>query len=397
MTDTMHILVADDEPGMRSGVARALRDFSVALPDVGAAVRFEVQEAETGEEAMDKIAVRAPDILLLDYKLPGISGLDVLDRLTEARSDVLVVMITAYASLETAVSAVKRGAYDFLAKPFTPEELKITIRKAAGRLILAQEARKLAQEKRQVRFQIISVLAHELKAPLAAVEGYLRIMKDRAAGNDPAVYDRMIARSLLRTEGMRKLIIDLLDMTHIESGQKPRELTTVDVCEVARAAIETMMPEATDRKVAVNLDAPGPVPLTADRGEIEIILNNLVSNAVKYNRDGGRVDVAVRGTPEAVAITVADTGIGMTAEEAGRLFQDFVRIKNEKTRNILGSGLGLSIVRKLALLYGGGASVESIPDKGSTFTVVLDTKVAGQAAQAAAASTSAARPNEASA
>ena len=371
MTDTMRVLVADDEPGMRSGVVRALRGFRVSLPDVEEAVRFDVHEAGSGEDAMAQIAAQAPDILLLDYKLPGISGLDVLDRLAAAKADVLVIMITAYASLETAVSAVKRGAYDFLAKPFTPEELKITIRKAAGRLILAQQARRLAQEKRQVRFQLISVLAHELKAPLAAVEGYLRILKDRAAGDDPAVYERMIQRSLLRTEGMRKLIIDLLDMTRIESGQKPRELAALDVCEVARAAIETMTPEALQRKIAVNLEAAGPVFLTADRGEIEIILNNLVSNAVKYNRDGGRVDVTVSGGPEAVTIAVADTGIGMTAEDAGRLFQEFVRIKNEKTRDILGSGLGLSIVKKLAVLYGGDVTLRSEPGVGSTFTVVL--------------------------
>jgi len=387
MTDTMRVLVADDEPGMRSGVVRALRGFRVSLPDVEEAVRFDVHEAGSGEDAMAQIAAQAPDILLLDYKLPGISGLDVLDRLAAAKADVLVIMITAYASLETAVSAVKRGAYDFLAKPFTPEELKITIRKAAGRLILAQQARRLAQEKRQVRFQLISVLAHELKAPLAAVEGYLRILKDRAAGDDPAVYERMIQRSLLRTEGMRKLIIDLLDMTRIESGQKPRELAALDVCEVARAAIETMTPEALQRKIAVNLEAAGPVFLTADRGEIEIILNNLVSNAVKYNRDGGRVDVTVSGGPEAVTIAVADTGIGMTAEDAGRLFQEFVRIKNEKTRDILGSGLGLSIVKKLAVLYGGDVTLRSEPGVGSTFTVVLKpaAPASGQGAAAAAA------------
>jgi signal transduction histidine kinase len=96
--------------------------------------------------------------------------------------------------------------------------------------------------------------------------------------------------------------------------------------------------------------------------------------------------VAVRGTPEAVAITVADTGIGMTAEEAGRLFQDFVRIKNEKTRNILGSGLGLAIVKKLAALYGGDVTVRSEPGVGSTFAVVLETRTpaSGQGAGTAA-------------
>ena len=372
MAEMLRVLVADDEPGMRLGVGRALRDFTFSLPDINGPVRFEVEHAESGEAALDKIAANPPHILLLDYKLPGMTGLEVLDRLAAGPpGDMLTIMITAYASLDTAVSAIKRGAYDFLAKPFTPEELKITIRKAAGRLILAQQARKLAQEKRQVRFQLISVLAHELKAPLAAVEGYLRIIQDRSAGADPAVYDHMIERSLRRTEGMRKLIVDLLDMTRIESGQKRRQFAPVNVVEVAKAAVETAAPDALQRRISVELHAPAPVTLLADRGEIEIIFNNLVSNAVKYNRDDGRVDVTVGSDGDAVVITVADTGIGMTKEEAASLFGEFVRIKNEKTRDILGSGLGLSIVKKLATLYGGDATVAGEPGAGSTFTVTL--------------------------
>ena len=371
MAETLHILVADDELGMRMGVARALRDFTVALPDLNGTVHFEVEQAESGEQALEKIAAHTPDILLLDYKLPGLNGLEVLDRVVADGREILTIMITAYASLDTAVSAIKRGAYDFLAKPFTPDELKSVIRKAAGRIILAQQARRLAAEKRQVRFQLISVLAHELKAPLAAVEGYLRIIKDRAAGGDQAVYDHMLQRSLLRTEGMRKLIGDLLDMTRIESGRKKRDLAEVDLCDVARTAIETVLPDALARRVTIDLHADGPVKLKADHGEMEIIFNNLVSNAVKYNRDGGRVDVTLRPQDGGVVVTVADTGIGLAKEEAERLFGEFVRIKNEKTRDILGSGLGLSIVKKLATLYGGDATVASEPGVGSTFTVAL--------------------------
>lgn len=371
MAERLRILVVDDEPGMRMGVARALRDFAARLPEADDAVRFDIDQADSGEQAIERIEQRRPDILLLDHKLPGISGLDVLDRVAARWPDVLTVMITAYASLEVAISATKRGAWDFLAKPFTPEELKNAVRKAAGRVILAQQARRLAREKRQVRFQFISVLAHELKAPLSAIEGYLHILKDRAAGDDPAVYDQMLQRCLVRSEHMRKLIMDLLDLTRIESGQKKRELTEVDVREVAQSAIETVAPAAQERRIAVELHAPGPVPFVADRGEIEIILNNLVSNAVKYNREGGRVDVTVAPHDGGVRVVVADTGIGMTRDEAARLFGDFVRIKNDKTRNILGSGLGLSIVRKLAMLYGGEAAVTSEPDVGSTFTVTL--------------------------
>ena len=372
MSDVLKILVVDDEPGMRSGVTRSLRDFTVRLPDINGEVRFEIDQARTGEEALEKIDAAAPDILLLDHKLPGISGLDVLDRVGPERlQDMLTVMITAYASLETAISATKRGAYDFLAKPFTPEELHSVVRKTAGRLILSRQARKLALEKRQIRFQFISVLAHELKAPLSAIEGYLNILKDKSAGDDPAVYERMIDRSLVRSEHMRKLISDLLDMTRIESGQKKRDLSQVDLREVAQVSVDTLMPSARARNIEITLHAGGPVTITADRSEIEIIFNNLISNAVKYNRDNGTVDIRIDPQGDTVVLSVADTGIGMTPEETAKLFGDFVRIKNDKTRNILGSGLGLSIVRKLAQMYGGDATVASQPDAGSTFTVTL--------------------------
>ena len=371
MAEILKILIVDDEPGMQTGALRALRDFRVQVPDVNGEVTFEVDTAGTGEDALVKIEANPPQLLLLDHKLPGISGLDVLDRTADLRGEMLTIMITAYASLETAVTATKRGAYDFLAKPFTPAELRDVVRKAAARIVIARQARRLAEEKRQVRFQFISVLAHELKAPLAAIEGYLRIVRTRAAGDVQETYDHMLDRSLTRVDGMRKLIFDLLDMTRIESGLKKRELIDVDVLDVAQTAIETLTPDAEKRGITIASHADAPVTIRGDRGEIEIILNNLVSNAVKYNRDGGRVDVAVSENADAVTLTVADTGIGMSDKECSRLFGDFVRIKNEKTKNILGSGLGLSTVKKLAALYGGDATVESRPDVGTTFTITL--------------------------
>jgi two-component system sensor histidine kinase/response regulator len=373
--ETLRVLVIDDELGMRSGASRVLEGFRVELPETDGHVCLQVEQAESGEEALDKMAAQKYDVILLDHKLPGMSGLEVLERLRERRDDALIIMITAYASLEVAVSATKRGAFDFLAKPFTPEELRDAVRKAARHHILRWQARKLAQEKRQVRFQFLSVLVHELKAPLAAVEGYLRLLQEGAAG-DPATTARVIDRSLVRLDGMRKLIMDLLDLTRIESGQKLREMVAVDVVEVARAAIETAQPAAQQRAITLELHAAAPVAFQADRGEIEIMLNNLVSNAVKYNRDGGRVDVTLSGGVDGVTMAVKDTGIGMTKEETAKLFGEFVRIKNAKTRNIMGSGLGLSILRKLANMYGGEVSVESQPDVGTTFTVRLPASAA---------------------
>lgn len=370
--ETLKILITDDEPGMRMAVERSLRGFKVNLPDVNEEVSFTVVQAATGEEALEQVDAVSPDILLLDYKLPGMSGLDVLEQVVNRQGEMLTIMITAYASLETAVTATKRGAYDFLAKPFTPEELKNAIRKASSRLILTRQARKLADEKRKVRFQFISVLAHELKSPLAAIEGYLQIMKSHTSGEDIRSYDLIVDRSLIRLDGMRKLIIDLLDMTRIESGEKQRELSEVDVIAVAQRIVENNLPEATRRGISITLYNDKPLVMTADSGELDIILNNLVSNSVKYNRDNGKVDIRIAAQEDKISISVSDTGIGMSHEEAEKLFNDFVRIKNDKTRNILGSGLGLSIVKKLAQLYGGEATVTSEPDVGSTFTVTLN-------------------------
>ena len=381
MNETLHLLVVDDEMGMRLSVERALRHYSTQLPDMQHEVNFRVSQAETGEAALEIIDADTPDIILLDYKLPGISGLDVLMALKDRKLDILVVMITAYASLETAVQATKSGAFDFLAKPFTPEELRATVHKTTKHCMVQRQAAKLAGERRQIRFEFLSVLAHELKSPLAAVEGNMFILRDHLAGDSIKDYDHLVSRSIIRLEGMKKLIFDLLDLTRIESGQKKRSLTDVDVCTIARQSMETHAVLAADKQVSISFEGPESLVLQADSGELEIIFNNLISNAVKYNRDGGTVAVVIQDLGSTVSIAVRDSGIGMTKEEVARLFGEFIRIKNQKTMNILGSGLGLSILKRLSHLYGGEVSVESEPDQGSIFTVILQkeqvTAVAG--------------------
>jgi signal transduction histidine kinase len=237
--------------------------------------------------------------------------------------------------------------------------------------MVQRQAAKLAGERRQIRFEFLSVLAHELKSPLAAVEGNMFILRDHLAGDSIKDYDHLVSRSIIRLEGMKKLIFDLLDLTRIESGQKKRSLADVDVCGIARQSMETHSALAADKQVSISFEGPESLVLQADSGELEIIFNNLISNAVKYNRDGGTVAVVIQDLGSTVSIAVRDSGIGMTKEEVARLFGEFIRIKNQKTMNILGSGLGLSILKRLSHLYGGEVSVESEPDQGSIFTVIL--------------------------
>lgn len=371
MNETLHVLVVDDEPGMRISVDRVLRKYGTRHEDIQVDVDFRVSQAESGEAALALVEQDAPDLILLDYKLPGMTGLDVLQALAERKCEALVIMITAYASLETAVQATKVGAFDFLAKPFTPDELKASIHKGSKHFMVQRQARRLAEERRQIRFEFLSVLAHELKTPLAAVEGNLFILRDHMAGENIVDYAPWVERSIQRVDGMRKLIFDLLDLTRIESGQKQRNLVDVELGAAASWCLEAHQTMALQRQVSLRFQSSGPVHLHADPGEIEIIFNNLVSNAIKYNREGGTVDVAIAQVADGVKIVVRDSGIGMSPEELGRLFGEFSRIKNEKTRNILGSGLGLSILKRLAALYEGEVSVESAPGEGSSFTVHL--------------------------
>ncbi len=369
--ETLNLLVVDDEPGIRSGVSRILENYTVSYPFMDEDIGFIVETAESGEEALDILKKKPMDIVLLDNKLPGIQGIDVLEYINQQNMDLVVVMITSYASLELAVKATRQGAYDFVPKPFTPKELRASIETITKQRFLQRMTQKMNVEGRQVRFQFLSVLSHELKAPINAVEGYLEMMQKKKFGDQMDDYREIIDRSLHRIQGMRNLIMDMLDFTRIESGKKKRKLEMIHLCEIAQQCIDSFQPLAIQKDVDVYLNCSEKIALQADSQEMEIILNNLVSNAIKYNKQGGRVDVNIRKENGLLMLSVEDTGIGMKPEDTKKLFEDFVRIKSEHTRHISGSGLGLSIVKKLLDLYQANIEVESTPDQGSCFTIIF--------------------------
>jgi two-component system, sensor histidine kinase and response regulator len=368
---TFKILIVDDEDGIRAGTKRILQNFHVDYPFMDEHVEYEILEAATGEEGIEIIDAQQPDIILLDNKLPGIQGVEVLEYVKQKQYDIVVVMITSYASLELAVKATRDGAYDFIPKPFTPQELRSSIENITKQLFLKRMTQKLNTAGKAIRFQFLSVLSHELKAPLNAIDGYLKIIKERQFGETVEAYDEMLDRSLERIRGMRQLILDLLDFTKIESGKPTQKFEVVDLRKIAQISVDTLRPYAIQKDVDIYLNTREEITTQADPGEIEIIFNNLISNAVKYNRTGGRVDVFIEKLPASVKISVSDTGIGLSSEEKDKIFDDFVRIKNLKTRNITGSGLGLSIVKKIVEMYKGSIEVQSEPDKGTTFSIIL--------------------------
>ncbi|MCK9452278.1 MAG: ATP-binding protein [Bacteroidales bacterium] len=368
---TLHVLVVDDEPGIRSGINRILCNYTVSYPFMDEDFDFQLIDAGTGEEAIEVLNSQPVDVVLLDNKLPGMDGIEVLDYIKKQNFDVAVMMITSYASLDLAIKATRIGAYNFMPKPFTPQELRASIDNVTKHLFLKRMTRKMQAEGKQIRFQFLSVLSHELKSPINAVEGYLKMMQEKQFGDKVEDYDRMIDRSLTRLKGMRNLIMDLLDLTKMESGKKERKMRDVNLAEIAKLAMDTMEPYAIQRGVSMKLQVSGDPQLLADANEMEIIFNNLISNAVKYNKEGGTVDVCLCNQGPNFEIRVTDTGIGMSQDDCNKIFKDFVRIKNSKTKEITGSGLGLSITKTMVEQYNGTIKVESKPDLGTTFSLSL--------------------------
>ncbi len=368
---TFKILIIDDEPGIREGTKRILQNFKVDYPFMDEQIDFQVLEAGTGKEGIEIIDRELPEILLLDNKLPDIQGVEVLEYVKNKQYEIIVVMITSYASLELAVKATRDGAYDFIPKPFTPQEIRASVENITKQIFLKRMTQTLNNTGKQIRFQFLSVLSHELKAPLNAIDGYLKMIKERQFGSSVDAYEEMLDRSMERIKGMRQLILDLLDLTKIETGKPTQKLEVVNVRKIVQMAVDTIRPYAIQKDVDLYVNTRENIEMKADPGEIEIIMNNLISNAVKYNKTGGRVDIFIEKAGLNLKITVSDTGIGFRPEDKEKIFEDFVRIKSSQTREVTGSGLGLSIVKKIVDMYNGTIVVNSEPDKGTSFIITL--------------------------
>jgi len=365
------VMVVDDEPGIRSGIRRILDNYVVSFPFMEDDISFEIIEVGTGEEAVEQIKKNQIDIILLDNKLPGMQGTEVLEFINKKNPEIIVMMITSYASLDLAVKATSHGAFDFIPKPFTPQELKAAIENVSKHVFLRGVTRKLKQDGKEIRHQFLSVLSHELKAPLNAIEGNLRTMRERKAGGNIEDYEQLIDRSLQRINGMRNLIMDLLDLTKIKFEKKTEKFELVKLKDIAQNAIETINPYAVQKDIRFTVHDDEHLMMNADAGDIEIIFNNLISNAVKYNKESGTVDIMLKSENDKIKISIADTGIGLKKTEIDQLFNEFYKAESEHLRHVQGSGLGLPIVKRVVDLYHGDIQIESKPGIGSTFTILL--------------------------
>ena len=492
MFSTIRILVVDDEEDIRDGSERILNRLG-----------FQVLKTSRGLDALDILSKEKVAIVFLDLKMPGMDGMEVLERIMQLDRSIMVIVVTGFATVETAIEAMKKGAYDFFPKPFEPDQMRITAKRAADRVLLARKTENLEMEKRRtlsdldteksrlhtivnslpngvlvtntdgivvmmnpacryhlgentpikpgsviedyvpdaalcrlireittgkhidyedipdqemrvsekryllvrgqpvlgekreclgavinfvdisdmkildrLKSEFVAKVSHELRSPLSTIHEQLALVIKDMVGETTAHDHHILSRAKDKTQGLISLIGDLLDLSRIEEGLICHEPQPVRLEEIIRNIVDFLETKAGNKNQSLEMVLPEkPLPeLSADPIAIESIFGNLITNAINYTQYGGKIQVVIDRAGINARVKVIDNGFGIADKHLDKIFERFYRVKDDKTRYITGTGLGLPIVKGLADSLGGFIDVESIPGKGSTFTVLLPVK-----------------------
>ena len=473
------VLVIDDEERIREGCLKILTKEN-CLVDV----------AESGEMGLSMIAEKHYDIILTDLMMPGIGGMEVLARVREQHPDTVGIVITGFATLEHSIEAMKKGAFDFIPKPFTPDQVRVAVSKAVrmtrtlqdiatektrlktivnylegGVLVtdnskniilynpalltmlgyhgeplydqplsalttdetltgmidsilglevgefkvlsaelLPRDAGKGLSDERYLRAQsvpfqnrsgeilgsvtiiddishlkkmdemksaFVNMVAHEIRGPLSTVLSQVKILTDGLAGDLGAKQADILGKISRKVEGLVELTNELLDLSRIEAGLIVQDKQQVQLMDILNSLVEFMQARAKEKNISLTLKKADLPLINADGRSMEEVFSNLITNAINYTPEGGKITIAGKVSGDFLQIRITDTGYGIPPDELPRIFDRFYRVKTDKTRSIVGTGLGLPIVKSIVEAHNGTIKAESKEGVGSTFSVRL--------------------------
>jgi len=371
------ILVIDDEDGIRKGCKRVLEPQG-----------FSVETAAGFKEGLHLIQESPYDLILLDVMMPDGRGVDLLGPIRARDPETVPIIITGYATAELAVEAIRRGAYDFISKPFTADLLLMTVNQGLEKRRLSQEAKRLqaiekeaaelarakeeAERLNEFKSSFATMVAHELRSPVSGAQSLVRTMLKGMAGEMTGQQKELLERVSTRLDFLLSLINDLLTLAASKSIAADKPLQAIPLDAIIKRVTDRFKDEIHTKKLTLNLSLPSlPLLVAAEEDGLDTILRNLIGNAIKYTPEQGQVGVETFHTGTAVQVHVSDTGIGIPPEDLPRIGEDFFRAKTANASGIPGTGLGMSIVKQYVERFGGQMVVESEVGKGTTFTITL--------------------------
>jgi two-component system sensor histidine kinase/response regulator len=354
------ILIIDDEEVVLDSCALILEGSGYPLAT-----------AANGQLGLQRMQELHPDLVFVDLKMPGMSGFEVLEKIGAFDASIVVIVITGFATVSSAVEAMKKGAYDFLPKPFTPEEFRIIVRRGLEKRRLVLETIALRREKEMLREQFAAIVSHELKAPLGAVQQNLFVLASELSGQLSGAQNQRLERMQAKIQDLINLILTWLRVLSVDVKKIQENFKPTAVAEVVAKALDTVQPQAVRKDLELVPSLPAaPGYVSGDEGTLVEVLVNILGNAVKYSRVGGRVSVKAETAGDDLLLAIADTGVGISKEDLPHVFDDFYRgqagLASEQS-----SGLGLAIARRLVEAHNGSIAVESELGQGSTFTIRL--------------------------
>jgi len=357
--DKPRILVIDDEKAICDACIQILRGEG-----------YDIQASQNGTAGLEKIDDFKPDVVFVDLKMPGLSGIEVMQEMKRVDPHVVPVVITGFATVESTVQSMKIGAYDVLPKPFNPDQLRVIAKRALDWRKASLSAERLRQEKESLRKNYISMVSHELRTPLVAVMQYLEVIRNGFVGKTSEEGTKIIGRMKSRLDELLDLIDRWLKLARLEDVSFKDEYEEVEILGIIRDVVDALADAAAKKNVKIDVEsAQEEYLVVGDRQLLREVFINLVSNGIKYNHRNGEVRVKLRSSVEFWIVDFSDTGAGISEEDMRRPGKEFYRVKSEGA--VAGSGIGLAIVKKILDMHDGKLEIESKLNEGSTFSVYL--------------------------
>ncbi len=379
MDNPIRVLLVEDSPMDVEIVTRVLSKNSY--------LQCTLEIAHSGEEALTKIKGAEFDIILCDFNMPGMDGLQTLRKLQEQEVSTPVVMVTGQRDQKIAAQIIKEGAYDYVAKEEGySSALPFVIQEALSKFRAKKEKEKLEREileknvqlekvnqdlerLNQLKSNFVSTTSHELRTPLAIIRETASLILEEAVGPLAEKQKMFLTNIKNQSDRLLRTIKDLLDLTKIEAGKLELHKSFVKLTDWAGRIVDFFQVHVREKKVSLVSEIPLSLgEIYMDEDKMIQVLTNLLGNAIKFTPEGGTITISIVDKQDQVEVGIRDTGIGIAACDLPKIFARFQQADHQESAYLQkGTGLGLAIAKEIVELHGGKIGVESEVDKGSVF------------------------------
>lgn len=348
-----------------------------------------VDTVENGLYGIEKVKNGNYQIVITDIRMPVCDGITLLDKVKELDPSIEVIIMTGYATIETAVKALKGGAYDFILKPLSISQIQAVIARCIEKIELQNKNTELSEANRKLRElnemkeKFITITSHELRTPLCGINGYIELLDFSLKGDIEETPESILEEMRFILRELTDIVNEMYDLASIDRGSLNIKKEEFDLVECINLINREYLPLVKQRKQNITFNPPEQYQMfNGDKRRIMQAVKELVENAVKFTPDGGKIEIELFSRKdEKIKILVKDTGIGIAPDKVNKIFKRFYEVQDSSYHSTShsdfmggGLGIGLSLAKEIAEAHGGTIEVESQRDKGSVFTITLPLK-----------------------